>query len=677
MPPPRILLIGAGRFGLQHLREWQSLEASGEAELAGVVSAGSQTRERLRAQGVRVHPTLSDEVLRTVDAVDIVTPASTHGEWVRRCLPVVPVLVEKPLATDAAEAEALRRLATTSGRVLMVGHLYRFHPVVLALEAEVATIGDRPRGIEGRFINPLDPERVRDDAHLELLHLFDVVDFLFGVEPDVTIGRRVGPLTQVSLRYPGPMSAVFHLGWQGDRKVRTLQLTYADRRVVADLADDELVVSTRNNQLRKRFFPDPPSALGAELRAFVAAIADPVTPGGGSARRYPDAAVGARMVRVALASAPAPATARPRIAVIGGGIFGATCALELSAAGEVTLFERHAELMTETSANNQRRHHSGFHYPRSYDTMVEITAARQEFEAEYEEAIDRSAPAYYCTSATGIEIPAERYLAACQSNRLRFSIEDPPAGIVDRSQVSLCLKTDEAVYDIPRLRRLVSERLSRNPRVRCHLGTEVKNATIAGDGVKRLTVAGPGGTWQEAFDFVVNATYGRRNLIAGWLGFPIEPLRFDLYEILSLRLPIPMISATILDGPFTSLIGIGSEHRFLLSHIHDSVSQSVIPADGLPPDWQERYSNRSNLLRHSMRYLPVLAQASEVGSWWLTRAVGAFARDFDARPTVVTSHGFGCWSVLGGKIITCVSNAREIVRAMLAEQGIEAAARVD
>jgi hypothetical protein len=309
--------------------------------------------------------------------------------------------------------------------------------------------------------------------------------------------------------------------------------------------------------------------------------------------------------------------------------------------------------------------------------MVEIGAAREEFEAEYADAIDRTAPAYYCTSATGIEIPAARYLAACQSNRLRFTIEAPPEGVIDPSQISLCLRTDEGVYDIPRLRRIVSERLSRNPRVRCRLRTAAVGAAIAADGTKRLTVNGPGGTRDESFDFVVNATYGRRNLVAGWLGFPIEPLRFDLYEIISLRLPIPRVSATILDGPFTSLIGIGPDHRFLLSHIHDSVSQSIIPDDGLPPEWDQRCSNRSNMLRHSARYLPVLAQASEAESWWVTRAVGAFARDFDARPTVVTNHGFGCWSVLGGKIITCVSNAREIVRAIRAEQGMETVASAD
>ena len=66
---------------------------------------------------------------------------------------------------------------------------------------------------------------------------------------------------------------------------------------------------------------------------------------------------------------------------------------------------------------------------------------------------------------------------------------------------------------------------------------------------------------------------------------------------------------------------------------------------------------RANMLRHSRRYLPILTRAADVQSVWLTRAVDAYARDYDARPTVVTEHGFGCWSVLGGKIVTTVANA--------------------
>jgi glycine/D-amino acid oxidase-like deaminating enzyme len=381
--------------------------------------------------------------------------------------------------------------------------------------------------------------------------------------------------------------------------------------------------------------------------------------------------VGERIVRVALAGRPRPTPPRPRVAVVGAGIFGVTCALELSPIADVTLFERHDDILTEASFTNQRRHHSGFHYPRSYDSIVEIRAARQAFEAEYEDAIDRRVPAYYCTSASGVEIPAERYLAACRSNHLSFSIVEPPAGLVDGAAVSLCLLTDEAIYDMDRLKRLVTGRLTGNAGVRCLLRTAVDGGVIAADGSKHLTVSGPDGTREESFDYLVNATYANRNLVARWFGFPVEPLRFDLLEILELRLPIAQACVTIMDGPFTSLTGMGRDGLFFLSHIHDSVSRSVIPDEGMPPAWSPAVSNRANMLRHAARYLPVLSEASDLRSWWMTRAVNAFARDFDARPTVITDHGFGCWSLLGGKIVTSVANAREIARAIGEErQGV-------
>jgi len=660
---PRILVIGAGRFGLEHLAEWTRLAAAGEVEIAGVVARRDTTRDALRhVYDLPIHPELTDGLLGGVDGVDIVTPPSSHAALVRRCLPFAHVLVEKPLATDAGEAADLGRLATAHARILMVGHLFRYHPVVRELKRLVDSIPERPRGIHGSMINPEGERSGRDEENLELLHLFDLVDLLFDVEPVVTTGRRRGRLNHVSLRYPGPMHAVFRLGWEGRRKVRALDLLYSDRRVSADLIDNQIVVSTRNNQLHKRFFPAAPSALHEELRAFVGAMREPASP-------YPDAVLGERIVRVAVAARPSRARTRPKAAVIGGGIFGVTCALELSGVADVTLFERNTELFTETTNANQRRHHSGFHYPRSYDTIVEIRAARQAFEDMYGAAIDRRFPAYYCTSTTGVEIPAERYLAACRSNDLSFSVAAPPAGVVDPAAVSLCLRTDEAVYDIPRLRAIVGRRLAECPGVVCHLQTEVVSGVITGDGSKRLTVNGPGGTSDVSFDYLVNATYAGRNLVAKWFGFPVEPLRFDLVEMLMLRLPIPQICVTVMDGPFTSLTGTGCEDLFILSHIHDSVSHSVIPDDGMAPIWAAAVSNRANMLRHSVRYLPILDSATDVQSVFVTRAVNAFARDFDARPTVITDHGFGCWSVLGGKVITSVANAREIAREIFEEQG--------
>ena len=148
--------------------------------------------------------------------------------------------------------------------------------------------------------------------------------------------------------------------------------------------------------------------------------------------------------------------------------------------------------------------------------------------------------------------------------------------------------------------------------------------------------------------------------VTRWFDFPLRPLRFDLLEMLVLELQIPKVSITVLDGPFTSLVSTGDDGVFMLSHIHESVIQSVITRDGLPPRWKGFPSNRESMLRHCARYLPVLREARYLESRFATRTVDARGEDFYGRPTVVTRHGFGCWSVLGGKIVTSVTNAREI-----------------
>lgn len=659
---PRILLIGAGRFGAQHLAEWCRLAAEGAVLITGVVVKSDAHGAVIAARhGVPCYRHLDEALALGVDVVDIVTPSETHADLVRRCLPHAHVLVEKPLAMDPGQAAELRTLASHSGHVLMVGHLFRFHQVVRELKRLTASISELPCGIDGIMTNPQEAGDELKDPNLEFLHLFDIIDFLFEVQPEMSIGRRNGLVNHISIRYPGPMNVNLTMGWSGESKVRVVKLLYSDRQITANLIDNAIVVATRDSQVHKTFFPGEPRALREELKTFLEAVRNQSTV-------HPDATVGERIVGIAIAATPRPDKHRPRVAVIGGGIFGATCALEFAKIAQVSLFERHSELLTEVSFNNQVRHHSGFHYPRSYDTIAEIKAARHDFEAEYEDAILRDIPSYFCTSATGIEIPAERYLAACMNSNLAFTLGGPPEGVLDLSKVNLSLKTDEAVYDVPRLREIVTDRLRRNNEINFHPGTNVLSGSFNTNGSKKLTVAGPQGVREESFDYVVNATYMNRNLMAQWFGFPVEPLRFDLYELLVLQIPIPQVCVTIIDGPFTSLVGTGREGEFLLSHIHNSVSRSVIPVDGIPPDWGTLPTNRAIMLRHSARYLPVLSKVTSVESRWATRTVNAFARDFDARPTVITNHGFGCWSVMGGKIVTCVTNAKEIAQQILGEQ---------
>ena len=363
---------------------------------------------------------------------------------------------------------------------------------------------------------------------------------------------------------------------------------------------------------------------------------------------------------------------RPRVAVIGGGVFGSTCAIELAPVCDVILCERHDRLLSEASFLNQWRHHSGFHYPRSIETIQEVQAAKADFEGEYERAIRREITAYYAVSSLGTEISRERYLAVCRSNGLRFEEVPPPPEIVRADRVSVCLKTDEAVVDIDRLTALLTQRLNRAKHVDLRMGTRVQSGRLLADGRKQMVLRNHTDTQTEVVDYVVNATYANTNLLARWFGFPVRPMRFDLLEMAIFRIPnAGRFMMTILDAPFTSLTHTGTKDLFMLSHIQQSILGSEVTADGLPPSWRgAMQSNQANLLAHGLRYLPLLQRASYVESRVGVRTVEAYNEDFDGRPTVVTAHGFGCWSVLGGKIITAVSNAREIRRAIERESGI-------
>ncbi len=135
-PHPGIGLVGCGAWGANHLRVWTEL---------GLLRAVCDTEpHRLAAIGVD-HPEVelwssAEELLADpgVDAVVIATPASTHAALAAAAMAAgKDVLVEKPLALDVADAEALVRQADATGAILLVGHVVEYHPAFVALTALV------------------------------------------------------------------------------------------------------------------------------------------------------------------------------------------------------------------------------------------------------------------------------------------------------------------------------------------------------------------------------------------------------------------------------------------------------------------------------------------------------------------------------------------------------------
>ncbi|MGE0353658.1 MAG: Gfo/Idh/MocA family protein [Gemmatimonadales bacterium] len=139
----RIGVLGAGAWGRNHVR---TVAGMAEAELVAIGDADAGVREKLARQYPATLVTGSvEEVLRTVDAVIVATPARTHAALALQALQAgVPTLVEKPFALSVPDAVRMAEAAARGSVPLLVGHLLEYHPVVERLRTMIVekTLGD-------------------------------------------------------------------------------------------------------------------------------------------------------------------------------------------------------------------------------------------------------------------------------------------------------------------------------------------------------------------------------------------------------------------------------------------------------------------------------------------------------------------------------------------------------
>lgn len=355
---------------------------------------------------------------------------------------------------------------------------------------------------------------------------------------------------------------------------------------------------------------------------------------------------------------------RSRVAIIGGGIFGVSAALELALEHEVVLFEQSDELLTGATLTNHNRHHYGFHYPRSAATALQCLAARTSFEELYAPALVWDFDNYYCVAADATKTSATAYLAFCRAVSLPFEERWPPEGVVDRSRIALSLQVQEPVYDHAILSALVRDRL-RSSNVIVRPGHRVVGASITGDGTKRLDVYSNDARAVYDADVLINATYAAYNRACGWLGFARRTFQFNLQELAVIRLPrARRIGLTIQDGSFPSFLPLGHTDEFLFAHVDASqLVREISDADGgLLGRTPAVHSNFESTREQSAEWSPVLAGATLVRSIFADRVVDPARSDDDARLTEITAHGHGCWSIFGAKVITAVETARRLRR---------------
>ncbi|OYX41159.1 MAG: oxidoreductase [Rhodobacterales bacterium 32-67-9] len=213
----RIAVVGAGLIGARHA---EAIAAAPDAALASVTDPSEVGQKVATAQGVRHFTTLAKMLAEDrPDGVILATPNQAHVEGALDCIAAgMPVLVEKPLATDLDGAGRIVAAASAAGVSVAVGHHRRHNPLIARAKAEIAAgrIG-RIIAVQGTtwFLKPeeyFDVEWRRKPGagpvYLNLIHDIDLLRHLCGeiasvhaMESNAVRGNEVEETAVILVRF--------------------------------------------------------------------------------------------------------------------------------------------------------------------------------------------------------------------------------------------------------------------------------------------------------------------------------------------------------------------------------------------------------------------------------------------------------------------------------------------
>ncbi|MEJ6951179.1 Gfo/Idh/MocA family oxidoreductase [Natronospora cellulosivora (SeqCode)] len=286
MSKKRIGIIGVGSMGKNHVRAYSALKDI--CELVGIYDVDySHAKKIANSFGVKAFESM-DKLMKEVDAVNIVTPTSTHYELAKKAIDNnLHLLIEKPITSEVEDAEEIIKEAKKRELVLQVGHIERFNPAIRALPDILE--GEEIISIDAKRLGPYNG-RINDTDVIQdlMIHDIDIINSI--IKDDLGDISAVG-----SKRYSDYIDhALAVLTMDNDiivnieasratyKRVRTLTITTLSSYIELDYIQRKIVINTGHllpegkgyhlNQAIEELYDSQEDALESQLSHFIDCI---------------------------------------------------------------------------------------------------------------------------------------------------------------------------------------------------------------------------------------------------------------------------------------------------------------------------------------------------------------------------------------------------------------------
>ena len=219
MDKMKICVIGAGKWGINHIKTLLSLNVS-----VGCVDTKSNQLQKVKSKFdlINCYSNVKKSFAENFDGYIIATPSITHAKLAKLIISNnKPVLVEKPLSISVSESKEIKSVLKKHNGRLVVGHLLLFHPAIQKIKSMIdkGKIGE----IQYIYSNRLNFGRVRTEENVfwsfapHDISLFQYYSNSFPLKVFSLGGdflqKNIHDTTITYLKYPNGIQGHIYVSW--------------------------------------------------------------------------------------------------------------------------------------------------------------------------------------------------------------------------------------------------------------------------------------------------------------------------------------------------------------------------------------------------------------------------------------------------------------------------------